>query len=117
MPWDHHVPESILIHARTLAFMTLVFTQMLFVLSIQHEYDSFFLRATWSNLWLIGAVIFALLLQFVILFTPFLRDIFHLSPLSLHDWDIVLLLAGVPLVVNEIRKYAIRKQKRRENIL
>lgn len=108
-PFDENLSETATTHARTLAFMTLVLTQMFFTLSIRSEYTGLFSRRLFENKILLVAVMTGILLQLVILSIPFLRDIFHLGAVHAHDWILIILMAGIPTLINEIRKWLKRR--------
>ena len=64
--------------------------------------SSVFRRTAALLLGLAGAA--ALALQLLVLFVPFLRDIFRLAVLTPIQWAVVILLALVPLAVVEAMK-------------
>lgn len=104
-PFDSNIPEEVLEYARTLAFMTLILAQMFFAVSIQSEKHSIFSPRMWKNKMLIASIVLAVGLQFLLIYNPFLHDIFHLTYLEFSDWDIVVLTSLIPVAVNEIRKF------------
>lgn len=57
-----------------------------------------------QNRWMFLAGAAALALQLLVLFVPFLRDIFRLAVLTPIQWAVVILLALVPLAVVEAMK-------------
>lgn len=97
--------------ARTLAFMTLIFTQMFFALSIRSEYKTVFSREIFANKILIATVFGGIFLQIMVLYTPFLREIFHLGMIRFEDWGIILGLSVFPMILNEIRKFFRKKSQ------
>lgn len=91
--------------ARTMAFITLVFAQLFFALSIRSEHENMISRETFSNFYLIGAVVLGIILQILIVSIPALAEIFKLTALPLTTWLIVTGIALVPAILNEIRKF------------
>ncbi len=91
-------------HAVTLAFMTLVLTQIFHVFSARSRTRSAFSAGLFSNLWLWGAVVMCLALQLAAVYTPFLREVLHTVPLTGADWGLVVAGALVPLAVIETVK-------------
>ena len=92
-PFSEHIPEHITEYARTLAFITIVLTQMFFAFSIQYEHHGIFSRKSWENRILIAVIVLAIGLQIILIYTPMLSDIFHLTSISGTDWDVVIALA------------------------
>ncbi len=90
---------------RTMAFITLVFAQMFFALSIRSEHESLFSKNTFSNWYLIAAIFIGMFLQVLLVNIPFLANIFHLTGLPLDKWFIVIGIAIMPMLINEIRKF------------
>jgi len=103
-PFDPSAPESVVTAARTLAFITLVLTQMFFALSLQYEHYGIFSKKSWENRFLVASVVVAILLQIILISWEPMSEIFHLSQINMQDWDVVIFLALLPLVANEIRK-------------
>ena len=96
-------PES-LAHARTLAFAVLSLTQLFHAFNERHRTRSVFGLGVFSNLFLLGAVLFGVALQAgVISIGPFSR-VFRVVPLSLKDWLLVGALSLLPVLLNEIVK-------------
>ena len=91
--------------ARTMAFITLVFAQLFFALSIRSEHESMISRETFSNFYLIGAVALGIILQILIVSIPVLAQIFKLTAIPISTWLVVTALALVPAILNEIRKF------------
>lgn len=103
-PFAQNIPEEITTQARTFAFITLVFTQMFFTFSIRSTTLSFLESGIFKNKFLILAVVIAISMQLVLIYTPVLHDIFHLSYLSPENWIYVIGLAVIPSVIHEIHK-------------
>jgi len=69
--------ESAHIHAQTMIFNFIVLYEMLLVFVIRHLYQV----RLFTNGWLWGSVVFSILIQGVILYTP-LQYLFHVTPLD-----------------------------------
>ena len=59
----------------------------------------------WSNPWLLCAMAVSFGLHFVILYVPFLADIFSIVPLSFNEWLLVLLFAFPVVIIDEVLKF------------
>ena len=102
------IPTDVLNYARTIAFVVLAASQLIYSISIRHRSKSLFQIGIFSNLPLIGAISAGLLLQLAVISIPFTAAAFKVQMLSLRDWGIVITLALIPLILNEILKVIIR---------
>jgi Ca2+-transporting ATPase len=98
------IPENALIHAQTMAFIVLSFSQLVHSLNMRSFEKSIFKKGLFTNKYLIGAILLGGVLQALIVSVPFLEEIFKVSMLNIVDWSIVLGLSLVPLIINEIIK-------------
>lgn len=108
-PTDTQVPENVLRHARTLAFMTIIAGQMFYALSVRHLHQHIFQGGFFKNVYLWGAVILAFFLQLMVLEIPALSDAFKLQSLSISDWCNITLMGMIPPAILELIKL-FRKQ-------
>ena len=94
-----------IVEARTWVFVLLTLLEMLRIWMIRDEYNLPF----WSNKWLFGAVWFSIGLVFLVVYVPFLAEIFQTKPLSSVMWlqiaIILLVLFVLAFVVNRIKKW------------
>ncbi|MBU2634032.1 MAG: calcium-translocating P-type ATPase, PMCA-type [Nanoarchaeota archaeon] len=91
--------------AQTMVFMGIILYEFVVISSIRHQEKLTF----FSNRWLIIAITIAILLQFVILYTP-LAELFKLVALNLIQW--IILLIGLAIswilaitITKEVVKY------------
>jgi len=106
-----NIPEEVLTYAKTMAFLVLAASQLLYSLSMRHAQKSIFQIGLFSNRYLIGAILTGLLLQFMAISVPFLAKAFKLQMLSVQDWIIVIAFALVPLILNEVIKFVGSRQQ------
>ncbi len=99
-----NIPEEVLTYARTMAFIVLAASQLFYSLTIRNSSKSIFQIGLFSNKYLIASIIMGIILQLGVISVPFLANAFKVHNLTLKDWGIVLLLALVPFIVNEIIK-------------
>ena len=104
-----NIPEDILTYARTMSFVVLAASQLFYSLSMRHVTKSIFKVGFFSNRYLIGAIIVGLILQLGVISIPVLSSAFKLQILSGRDWGLVILLALIPLVINELIKFFLRR--------
>ncbi|SDZ75269.1 calcium-translocating P-type ATPase, PMCA-type [Psychroflexus halocasei] len=111
-PFDENIPEDILSYARTMAFMSLIASQLFYSLAFRHYRKSIFQIGIFSNKYLTGAIIIGFLLQVLVLEIPVLQEAFKLQSLDAAGWAMAIGLGLVPLIVNEIIKLYHRSQSR-----
>ncbi|MGC5325298.1 calcium-translocating P-type ATPase, SERCA-type [Brevibacillus sp. SYSU BS000544] len=87
-----------LTHAQTVAFATLVMAQLIHVFDCRSEH-SVFHRNPFENTYLIWAVLSSLVLVLGVLYIDFFQPIFKTTDLSLRDWALILVAAGIPTFV------------------
>jgi Ca2+-transporting ATPase len=90
---------------QTYVFTILCFSQLGHVLAIRSEYFFLFRQGVFSNLPLIGAVLFTSLLQIAILYIPVLNDIFSVQPLTWRELLGCLLAASIVFHAVELEKW------------
>ena len=91
-------------HAQTLAFTTLVLFQMFNALNLRSEKLSLFKIGLFSNPKLWGAIAISVVMQIVVVHTPFMNLLFDTIPLTLVDWLICTAIAASVLVIGELLK-------------
>jgi Ca2+-transporting ATPase len=87
-----------LVHAQTVAFVTLVMAQLIHVFDCRSHY-SVFHRNVFENKFLVGAVLSSVVLVLGVVYLDQLQPIFKTTDLSLRDWSLILVAAGVPTFV------------------
>lgn len=92
-----------LITARTMAFSTLVLTQLFQALNVRAE-TSLLKIGLFSNRYMTYSIILSAVLMFIVVLTP-LRTYFGVSVLNATDWGIVFILSLSILIITEVIKY------------
>ena len=100
-----------LVEARTMAFLTMAFSQLVHSFNMRSREESVFAFAKNPNSKLVLAFLVCGFLQLVVIFFPFLRELFDTALLQPQDWLIVLTLSLSPLLIAEIIKFFKRKNK------
>jgi Ca2+-transporting ATPase len=62
-----------------------------------------------SNVPLLGAVLFTVLLQLMIIYVPLFNPIFHTAPLPARDLGLCFLWAAPVLAIVEVEKWLVRR--------
>lgn len=102
-------PELQVQSARTVAFVTLIFAELLRAFSARSAKYSIFELGFFSNKTLVYAVLGSLALTLLIVYIPFIRDFFDAVPLGLNGWTVILPFAILPFVAGELHKAIERK--------
>lgn len=98
------LPKEAIMHAQTMAFITLSVSQLFHSLNLRNERKSIFKVGLFTNKLLLLAIGLGIGLQLMIVETPFFQEVFHILPLQVMDWALVIGLALVPILVNEMVK-------------
>ena len=94
---------------RTLALCTLVMSQLIHVFESRSERHSIFEIKLFTNPYLVGAVSISIILICMVLYIPFLQNVFHTVALSLSQWLIVAFFSGIIAFINSV--YLLVKSK------
>lgn len=98
------ISNEAVIHAQTLAFLTLSISQLFHAFNLRSRDRSIFQVGLLSNPYLFGSVILGISLQVGLVHIPFLNEWFHLQPISWQAWLFVIGLSLIPLLLNEVSK-------------
>jgi Ca2+-transporting ATPase len=95
---------------QTMVFTTLTLSQMGNALAIRSNRDSLFTIGLLSNKPMLQAVLLTLVLQMLVIYVPFLQNIFTTNPLAPIDLLISLLASLIVFTGVEIEKWLIRRK-------
>jgi P-type Ca2+ transporter type 2C len=98
-------------YAQTMAFTTLVFFSLFTVFNARSDTQSAFV-GMFSNPWLWGAVLLALVLQVAVVYVPLLQHAFATVSLRFGDWLCCAAVASSVLWLRELSKIVIRTTHR-----
>jgi len=93
------------IKASTLSLSVLVAIEMFNSLNALSEDGSLVTMPPWVNPWLLLAMAVSFGLHFVILYVPFLAQVFGIVPLSLNEWLLVLAVSLPVILIDEVLKF------------
>ncbi|USK61152.1 cation-translocating P-type ATPase [Peribacillus asahii] len=82
-------------YAQTVAFATLVLTQLIHVFDCRSE-RSIFSRNPFGNKYLVGAVLSSLLLMIAVIYYQPLQMIFHTVAIPARDWLLIIGMSSIP---------------------
>ncbi len=100
-----------LTQARNLAFSVLVFGELFRAFAARSTTRVFWEVGAFTNMRLLGVVVFSVLLQLGMHHIPFAQAMFEIGPLSAADCALTLLVALGPVTVIEISKLARRRER------
>lgn len=90
--------------ARTMAFTTLVVSQLMYVFDCKSEIHSIFETDLCNNMYLVVAVCCSISMQLMVIYIPFLQVCFNTVPLNCADWGIVVLVSGWTFITGYARR-------------
>ena len=98
------VYSSDISHARTVAFTSLVVFEMVRLHMVRRQYGV----GMFSNFWLLGSILLTIILQFIVVYTPFGR-FFEAVALSFLDWVLIFAVALALFVFGTLSNTIIRR--------
>jgi Ca2+-transporting ATPase len=101
-------PES-LAGAQTVAFSTLVVSELVRAFTVRSERVSIFKIGVFSNRWMIWAAASSLLLLLAVIYIPVFDPIFNTAPLDGLDWLVLLPFAMASSIAAELHKWMLRR--------
>ena len=90
--------------ASTLSLSVLVTIEMFNALNALSEDGSLVQMPPWANPWLLLAMAVSFAMHFVILYVPFLANIFDIVPLTYDDWWLVFVFSFPVILLDEVLK-------------
>lgn len=103
--------DEALIHARTMSFIVLTVAQLFYAYTMRVDNVSTFKIGIFKNKYLNISVIIGLVLQILLINTTGVAKIFNVQSLNISDWDIVIIFALIPFVINELIKTFVKFEK------
>jgi Ca2+-transporting ATPase len=95
---------------QTAVFTTLCFVQLGNALSVRSVYHSIFSTGLFANRGMWGAIILTVILQLLIVYVPFLHNIFRTAPLPVNIMGTILVVTLVCVLLIELLKYLNKNQ-------
>lgn len=97
--------------ARTFAFTTLIFSELLRAYTSRSETYSVFKIGFFTNRFMVLGTSISLILLLAVIYIPFLRTVFDTTYLTFMEMDIIILFGLIPFASAEISKIFLRKAK------
>ncbi|MFQ5857219.1 MAG: cation-translocating P-type ATPase [Anaerolineae bacterium] len=108
--WAMNTSGNDLVFARTVAFTTLVMSELVRAYTSRSERHSVFKLGPLTNRWMVGATLSSLILLLIVVYLPFLQPVFNTVPLDLSVWLVVIPLMLMPGTGAEIAKFFLRRR-------
>ncbi len=102
--------EADIVKGWTMSLTTLAVFQWCNAWNCRSDSISLFAKNPFSNMYLVGATVVVAALHMAALYTPFMNKVLKTVPLTLRDWVLVFSVASTIIVVEEVRKFFLRKQ-------
>jgi Ca2+-transporting ATPase len=103
-----HVANS---HWQTMAFTVLCFSQLGHVMVIRSGRESIFKIGFFSNKPMFGALTITIILQFMIIYTPFFNEVFKTQPLTIYELLLTLAASSIIFWSGEFEKWIKNRNK------
>jgi len=100
--------------AETMAFLTLSLCELFRSYTVRSERASLFTIGVFTNKYMQYAVGLSITLLILVAAVPFLQPIFNTHWLNLNEWAVVIGLALIPAISEEITKYFLRRRDWKE---
>ncbi|MBN1680898.1 MAG: cation-translocating P-type ATPase [Anaerolineae bacterium] len=103
--------------ARTMAFITLSSSELVRAYTARSEYYSIFKIGVFANKFMQYAVAASIVLLLLVVYVPFLQDIFDTVPPTFEHWLYLLPLIFLPSIAAEFTKAGLRAQWQKERAM
>jgi len=100
-----------LVHARSLALVTMAMFQWFNAFNCRSETKSIFTLGFFSNRWLLAAMALVFGLQIFVLHNSVMQQLFKTAPISFIQWCLVILVSSSIVFLEEARKWYVKKKK------
>lgn len=102
--WIYNPALNNLIFAQTMTFTFIVIYKLFLTFSCRSTKETIFSLGFFTNSKMIWAVLFSLVLQFIIIYSPFMQELFETMALQLNHWLIIIVLALFGFLFIEAKK-------------
>nr|WP_314895573.1 cation-translocating P-type ATPase [uncultured Flavobacterium sp.] len=98
-------------HWQTMAFTVLCFSQLGHVIVIRSGRESIFKIGFFSNKPMLSALTITIILQFIIIYTPFFNEVFKTQPLTIYELLLTLAASSIIFWSGEFEKWIKNRNK------
>ncbi|MCX8033931.1 MAG: cation transporting ATPase C-terminal domain-containing protein [Thermodesulfovibrio sp.] len=97
---------------RTVAVTTMVLPQFFQAYNSRYEYESILIINPFSNMFLFLGIMVSTLAQLAFIYIPVLQWVFRTEPISVSDWQNIILVAISVIIVVEVDKWLRRRNRK-----
>ncbi len=108
LTFNYYLPQGVEM-ARAGAFLVIAATQIFNAFNLRSLKESSFKIGFFSNKWITAAMIVSLIMQVVVIKTPFFRDLFGFGNLAIPDFLIIVAISSLVLLASELYKYILHR--------
>lgn len=101
-----------LAEGQTMAFATLILAELFRAMASRSDTHTLGEIGWFSNRSMNRAILVGVILLLIVLYIPFLADLFHVAFMSLKEWVPTLVLATIPFLATEIHQQIMEKKSR-----
>ncbi|WOO78973.1 Sarcoplasmic/endoplasmic reticulum calcium ATPase 3 [Vanrija pseudolonga] len=95
--------------ATTISLSILVVIEMFNACNSLSEDESLLTLPIWTNPYLVGAIALSMALHFMILYVPWMNELFQIVPLNWDEWMAVLWISFPVIIIDEVLKFVSRR--------
>ncbi len=106
------VDELALTQAQSAAFISVVLVHIGFIFTARSIFDSAFTFNPFSNKWVLWGVGITIVTNLMIVYVPFLNDLFRTAPFPVEWWPLIILAILPGFLVVELEKFLRKRFKR-----
>jgi len=99
------VNELALTQAQSAAFISVVLVHIGFIFTARSIFDSAFIFSPFSNKWILWGVGITIVTNLMIIYAPFLNNLFRTTPFPVEWWPIVILAILPGFLIVELEKF------------
>jgi P-type Ca2+ transporter type 2C len=99
-------------HWQTMVFTVLALSQLGHVFGVRSDRSYIFKQGLFSNMYLVGAVVLTFILQLLVIYLPFMNEVFKTQPLTLQELGLCVLMAVILFHAVEAEKWIKRILKK-----
>ena len=92
-------------HARTMAFTGIIFLELINVFNFRSFRQTLKSTGFFSNPYIIAAILSSLVLQAIVVYTPYFQAVFKTTALSVSDWALIIAVSLPLVIAGELYKY------------
>ena len=103
--------HSLYPRATTIAYLTIVFSQFVNILSRRYQYKSIFNKNLFNNKKMLYSIALSIIMVLTVIYTPGLNSYLGFAGIQIQDWVRIFIGAGFFLLAHELVKFYKRKNK------